>query len=166
MKTVRIFARVFFTYVFSISAVVYAQDNKNCEAAVDAAASMNMNQKECDYSDKGLNGFLQKAFKRGEEGATLETGANTGTNKEAANKNNIQKSEEKLEKNKSEKVGAKNFLLSLDVLQWSDTSGARIQLLSKAMEKCGQGFTVLEETYRILADGSLGLAMRFECVHD
>ena len=162
MKVVPIFA-----CAFLISTAVYAQDIKNCEAAaVDAAASMNMNQADCDYSNKGLNGVLHKAFKRGEEGATLETNTDANTNKDLANKNNIQQSSEKLEKNKSEKINAKSFLLNTEATKWVDTFTVRIQLLSNAMEKCGKGFTVLEETYRPLASGSLGLTMRFECTSD
>jgi|GEM_PF-736436 len=150
------------TCLFFLSTAVYAQDDKNCEAAVDAAASMNMNQPECDYSDKGLNGYLQKAFKKSEEGATLET----GNHKEAANSNNIPEAERKTEKNKPEKISTKNFLLNADLIQWADTSAARAQLLSKAMEKCGTGFTIAGETYRPLAGDRLKLTMRFECVND
>jgi hypothetical protein len=147
--------------VFFLSATVYAQSDKNCEAAVDAAASMNMNQPECDYSDKGLNGYLKKAFKKGEDGATLET----SNNKEATVRNNIQENEKQIGESKQEKRNTKNFSLNAETIQWVDTSAARIQLLSKAMEKCGTGFTVVEETYRVLAS-KLELSMRFECVNE
>jgi hypothetical protein len=152
--------KCFFTGVFFLSAAVYAQNDKNCEAAVDAAASMNMNQSECDYSNKGLNGFLQKAFKKGEEGATLETSNNT----EKANNNNIQEAEKKSDKSKLEKTSAKNFILNAETIQWADLTVLRTQLLSKAMEKCGTSFTVAGETYRLLTGGKLELAMRFECI--
>ena len=151
--------------VFFFSTATYAQNDKSCEAAVDAAASMNMNQPECDYSDKGLNGFLQKAFKNGEEGATLDTGDNKG----AVNKNNND-SEQTLQKNKQEKTkqensNEKNFLLNVQLVDWADASVVRTQLLSKAMEKCGAGFTITEETYRSLLGEKLELSMRFECVN-
>ena len=148
--------------VFFLSTVVCAQGDKNCEAAVDAAASMNMNQPECDYSDKGLNGYLKKAFKKNEDGATLET----GDNKEVVGKNNIQESENKLGKIKPEKVRAESFLLNTEATQWADISAVRMPLLAKAMEKCGTGFTISEETYRALAGGRLKLTMRFECIID
>ena len=37
--------------------------SSKCAAAVDAADSMNVNKPDCVYSNEGLNGFLQKAFK-------------------------------------------------------------------------------------------------------
>ena len=51
-----------------VTASVHSEEsNTECVPAVDAADSMNVNQKECDYSNEGLNGFLQKAFKKGEQ---------------------------------------------------------------------------------------------------
>lgn len=60
--------------------------NENCEAAVDAADTMNVNQRDCDYSNEGLNGFLQKAFKKGNEGAVLETQATKSGNEKKINR--------------------------------------------------------------------------------
>ena len=153
--------------LYFLSTTVYAQSDKNCEAAVDAAASMNMNQPECDYSDKGLNGYLKRAFKKGEEGATLATDDPKAT----ANENKIREDGNKLEsselkKSKPEKNSIKNFLLNAEAVQWADTSVVRTQLLAKAMEECGKGFMITEEAYRALAGGKLKLTMRFECVSD
>ncbi|HCS64336.1 MAG TPA: hypothetical protein DIW64_09800 [Cellvibrio sp.] len=138
-----------------VATPVFADDN--CEAAVDAADSMNVNQDDCDYSDKGLNGFLQKAFKKGSEGAVLETGT----------KNSVD--EEKLavsiatEETKKDIPTAESFSLSVEVDQWASVTLARAQLLPKAMERCDKGFSLEREHYRPLAMGRIALSIEFIC---
>lgn len=133
---------------------VYADDT--CENAVDTADAMNVNEQDCDYSDKGLNGFLQKAFKQGSEGAVLETEATDSVDKKksvsgtpAANK---------------ALSATKFFSLSIEVDQWSSVALARTQLLPKAMEQCVKGFSVGSENYRPLAMGRISLSIEFICV--
>ncbi len=129
-----------------------------CEAAVDAADSMNLNQKECDYTDEGLNGVLHKAFKKGSEGAVLETTA-----------------ENSLDEKMPATGGAKNlprksiqakkiFSLGVEVDQWSSVVLARAQMLPKAMEQCANGFSVVRENYRPLAMGRISLGIEFICL--
>ena len=140
---------------------VWADDKveDDCAPAVDAAESMNLNQKDCDYSNKGLNGFLHRAFKRGEEGATLETGDKTlaqpaaTTNLQAQNAQSVN----------AQKDTDKNFLLRVEVDQWANLPVARAQLLPKALEKCGRGFSIIGEHYRSLAMGRIELALTFQC---
>lgn len=135
-----------------LSASVLAEEkSKECVPAVDAADAMNVNQKECDYSNEGLNGFLQKAFKKGEDGAVLETSA-------AAEKKSSES--KKTEKNKpSERI----FSLKVEVDQWVNLPVARAQLLPAALEKCGNGFSVTGERYRSVAKGQIELSMQFSC---
>jgi hypothetical protein len=134
----------------------YADDA--CENAVDAADSMNVNQQECDYTDEGLNGVLHKAFKKGSEGAVLETAA-----------------ENSLDEKMPATGGAKNlprksiqakkmFSLSVEVDQWSSVMLARTQMLPKAMEQCANGFSVVRENYRPLAMGRISLGIEFICL--
>lgn len=141
---------------FSVEANEAAK--KNCEAAVDAADSMNVNQQDCDYSNEGLNGFLQKAFKKSEEGAVLET---TGTEKNtvtpAAQEMLVQGL--RTTNNKIEQ----NFMLRVEVDQWANLPVARAQLLPKALEKCGNGFAIIGEHYRSLTMGRIELALTFQC---
>ncbi|WP_331346625.1 hypothetical protein [Cellvibrio sp. UBA7661] len=134
--------------------------NDECEAAVDAADSMNVNQKDCDYSKEGLNGFLQKAFKKGSEGAVLETSGNSKSESpEAIEKNN------KVAPAKSNvrETAQQSFRLSVEVDQWANLPVARAQLLPKALEKCGKGFSITGEHYRSLAMGRIELQLQFEC---
>lgn len=131
---------------------------KECEAAVDSADSMNVNQPDCDYSNKGLNGFLQKAFKQGDEGAVLETGtAGAKMNGAAENPSVLQKSKV------ADSSNNKNFTLSVEVDQWSSVPVARARLLPKALEKCGEGFAITGEHYRSLAMGRIELSLEFKC---
>lgn len=144
--------------MLAFSAQANDDANKECEAAVDAADSMNVNQKECDYSKEGLNGFLQKAFKKGDEGAVLETGSATEKSVTA------EKNPAVLKANKETgKTVGKEFSLSVEVDQWANLPVARAQLLPKALEKCGNGFSVTGEHYRSLGMGKIELEMRFLC---
>lgn len=135
----------------------YAEDN--CDPAVDAADSMNVNQKTCDYTNEGLNGALHKAFKKGSEGAVLETStqkptpvAQSGASLSAKNTNKID-------------TDAAYFSLSVEVDQWASVALARTQLLPKAMERCVKGFSVQSEHYRPLAMGRIELSMYFGCLN-
>ena len=141
--------------LIAFSAQADDQMDADCVAAVDAADSMNMNQKECDYSDEGLNGFLQKAFKKGEDGAVLET----ATQKDAAGTATAQP----VQTLGAAKDTDRNFRLRVEVDQWANLSVARAQLLPKALEKCGAGFSIVGEHYRALAMGRIELALSFQC---
>ncbi len=134
----------------------YADDT--CENAVDAADSMNVNQQDCDYTEEGLNGVLHKAFKKGSEGAVLETDAeNPGDGKmpTTGGAKNLP----------SKPIQTKKvFSLSVEVDQWSSVVLARTQLLPKAMEQCANGFSVVREDYLPLAMGRISLGIEFICL--
>jgi len=129
-----------------------------CEAAVDAADSMNVNQQDCDYTDKGLNGFLQKAFKKGNEGAVLETAAENPADEKMPATGGAQNLPRKSIQTK------KVFSLGVEVDQWSNVALARTQLLPKAVEQCANGFSVERENYRPLAMGRISLSIEFICL--
>lgn len=141
------------TFGLVFSASVWAEREEECVAAVDAADSMNVNQKDCDYSDKGLNGFLQKAFKKGEEGAVLETSSAEKPAAEAIKPGLA----------KAQKSDSQYFTMTIEVDQWANLPVARAQLLPKALEQCGKGFSVTGEHYRSLAMGRIELRLQFEC---
>lgn len=135
---------------------VYADDN--CESAVDAADSMNVNQKDCDYTDEGLNGVLHKAFKQGSEGAVLETSVE--------NPANVTAPAAGIAGAQASKTPAtpKYLLLQVEVDQWPSVALARSQLLPKAMEQCAKGFSIVRENYRPLAMGRIALSIEFSCL--
>lgn len=145
-------------FLFGLCITIPVSANDDCKAAVDAADSMNVNQDDCDYTDKGLNGFLQKAFKKGSEGAVLETASgNAGDEQKMAVGT-------PLEQTKNSISAIKSFSLSVEVDQWSSAALARAQLLPKAMEQCGKGFSVEREHYRPLAMGRIALSIEFICL--
>lgn len=132
--------------------------SSKCAAAVDAADSMNVNQPDCDYSNEGLNGFLQKAFKKGEEGAVISTAPEQGatTGRESV--------EPSVQANPSPQKGTgKQFILHVIVDQWANLPVARAQLLPKALEQCGQGFAIVSEQYRSLGMGKIELGLGIQC---
>lgn len=138
--------------LLSLAAVANADDE--CAAAVDAADSMNMNQKDCDYTNEGLNGVLHKAFKKGSEGAVLETAEAKSAVAPVAAVAAVQ----------TNKVADTNLSLRVEVDQWSNVALARAQLLPKAMEKCPKGFLVQHENYRPLPMGRIDLVLEFICL--
>lgn len=131
--------------------------NEECANAVDAADSMNVNQKECDYSDQGLNGFLQKAFKKGEEGAVLNTADDE--NKNAANTVPLAHNQ-----NASRLAGNIILQLSAEVESWANVALVKQQMLPKLMERCSKGFTVVSESYLPLAMGRIELRIEYKCL--
>ncbi|HEX7764665.1 MAG TPA: hypothetical protein VF433_13775 [Cellvibrio sp.] len=140
------------------SGMTYAFAEEACDNAVDAADSMDLNQKECDYSDKGLNGFLQKAFKKGNEGAVLSTSNSDSVQPQAqiastaAVTNQVQ-------------GGLKSVpVLSVEVDQWANVALAKNQLLPKIMERCTKGFSLLNENYRSLPMGRIELSLHYSCL--
>lgn len=143
---------------FGLCVAIPVSANDNCEAAVDSADSMNVNQDDCDYTDKGLNGFLQKAFKKGSEGAVLETGEENFRDEQKTATGAT------VEQTKNSVSTIKSFSLSVEVDQWSNATMARAQLLPKAMEQCGKGFSVEREHYRPLAMGRIALSIEFICL--
>lgn len=127
---------------------------EECANAVDAADSMNVNQKDCDYSNKGLNGFLQKAFKKGEEGAVLNTSSEV----------NIEQAAIKVAAEENNTTSIDKTVLSVEVEQWANVVLAKTQLLQKVMERCSKGFNVEGETYRPLPMGRIQLSLEYQCL--
>ena len=146
--------------VFSILCAASAFADDTCESAVDAAASMDVNRKDCDYTNEGLNGVLQRVFKRGKEGAVLETTEESSSENPAGNTTEQQPTRKPAGKIAA---GARQFLLNVEVDQWANVPAARNQLLPKAMAMCEQGFTVVQETYQPLSMGRIGLVLSFKC---
>ena len=144
--------------MFGLMAACSVHAKDSCEPAVDAADSMNVNQQDCDYSDKGLNGFLQKAFKKAEEGAVLETGTAGKVSAVSATADVNTAALAKAQKSPSQ-----SFTLSIEVDQWANVPVARTQLLPKALTKCERGFAITGESYRSLAMGKIELRLEFEC---
>lgn len=148
------------TALLMLSATAFAEDE--CGNAVDAADSMNVNQKECDYSDKGLNGFLQKAFKKGSEGAVLNTSSGSDTTQAQAQLGATTTGLVAAQVHGAELKNA--MVLTVEVDQWANVSLAKNQLLPKVMERCNKGFNLLNESYRSLPMGRIELSLHYTCL--
>lgn len=128
-------------YLIGACGINIAIAEENCDAAVDAADAMNVNQKPCDYSDKGLNGVLHKAF----------------ANKSAKNTETIAEA--------SVYQGASpNFLLRAQADQWANVSLAKTQLLPQALAQCENGFRIVAEEYRPLKMGKIEVTLQGVCL--
>jgi len=121
----------------SVCTLAFAEED--CAAAVDAADTMNVNQKPCDYSDKGLNGVLHRAFKK------TDTQSTTSVVEEASS-------------------SAATFILKTETDQWAHTAAAKAQLLPQAFARCEHGFSVIAEDYRPLTMGKIEVSLRCVCL--
>ncbi len=130
---------VFFT--LGLCAVNMAFAEENCEAAVDAADAMNVNQKPCDYSDEGLNGVLHKAFA-----------------------NNSAKNSETIAEASVSSAGSPTFLLRAQADQWVNVGPAKMQLLPQALAQCENGFRIVAEEYRPLKMGKIEITLQGVCL--
>lgn len=121
--------------------VVIAEED--CVAAVDAADSMNVNQKPCDYSDKGLNGVLHRAFSK-QSKASAEITADTPVST----------------------IDQKSpiLLLRAQADQWINTQLAKTQLLPQALAQCEKGFKIVAEEYRPLSMGKIEITLQYSCL--
>jgi hypothetical protein len=151
--------------LLTMVAPVFANDE--CAPAVDAADAMNVNQKECDYSNEGLNGFLQRALKKDGEATKPDKNAVSETqSKEGAviaPDKHPQVATKPSVLTKAQDSIARQFMLDVEVDQWANVALARAQLLPKAMERCGKTFSVVRESYRSLPMGRIELRLRIEC---
>lgn len=153
--------KTFVTSLLLLMIAVPVLANENCETAVDAADSMNVNQKDCDYSNEGLNGVLQRALKKDGKNVVSDN-----QNKDAwpsATGKSPHKTTKSSGLTKTQHSGARQFSLDVEVDQWANIALARAQLLPKAMEQCGKSFSVVRESYRSLPMGRIELRLQIEC---
>lgn len=128
-----------------ISSVIVpiAVAEEDCVAAVDAADSMNVNQKPCDYRDKGLNGLLHRTF----------------ANQSKANAEVVEDTAVSVADLKSP-----TFLLSGQSDQWANVQLTKMQLLTRASALCDKGFRVIAEEYRPLKMGRIETSLQCICL--
>lgn len=129
-----------FIAIFCIVHIASAEED--CVAAVDAADAMNVNQKPCDYTDKGLNGVLHRAFakKSAESNETIaETSVSPGDT-------------------------SSMFLLRAQADQWANVPFAKTQLLPQALAQCENGFRIVAEEYRPLKMGKIEVTLQGVCL--
>ncbi|WP_339898163.1 hypothetical protein [uncultured Gilvimarinus sp.] len=119
---------------------------QDCEPAVDMMESNDAVNRiaECDYSDQGLNGWLQG---RGDD--TSPAQSQTGT-KAVAEAQPVA-------------AGAVFTLSRTSVASALDMLQARYALVGQAAQRCGAEAVLKEESYMPQPQGGTGLYMKFYC---
>ena len=144
------------------NASAFAGDlNKDCESAVDAADRVGSEiDKECDYSNVGLNGVLHRALSKKEEVSGADKPSNTKPSN--AKPSNTKPSNEKpvIEKNvihTAPRVASAEFGSALQLAE------SRYELIQKAAQECTAGFVITEERYTFLRAPVMKLEFHYVC---
>ncbi len=142
---------------FSLAAVA---NEDECEAAVDAASRVNPNEdKNCDYSNTGLNGVLHRAFakKQTEDGKAVdEKNSAEISNTVVAPNSSVSGEAAKLVS--SGKVGSAEFASAQELER------VRYELIKQAQKACSKGFVVQGERYLPIVSSSMRLELLYYCL--
>lgn len=134
--------------LLTLANIAYA-DEDECPAAVDVAEAQNQNlYKNCDYSQKGLNGVLHRAL-AGKKSDDNDNETDSESSKTPAEKN--QKVASKTEPLKEGEFGSAQQLQSVKFL-----------LLEKISLECPKGFVVESERYSPVPNNK---TMKLELAH-
>lgn len=134
---------------------IYAAEEE-CPAAVDAAESQNHNlYKNCDYSDKGLNGVLHRALagkkKEANEDEQLQD------TKAAEARPAAEKNQKIIDKNEVQKNGEFSSAQQLQQVKLSS--------LEKLAQECTKGFVVEGERYLpVINSKAMKLELIYHCL--
>ena len=129
-------------FVMLFSSAVFADDE--CEAAVDAANRVNPNEnKNCDYSNTGLNGVLHRAFakKSAEDKTSAES---VVADKVVTDKVATEKSETRDAVNEA---AVKSLVASAEFSSPQQLQNLRFGLIQQTARECAKGFVVEGERY-------------------
>lgn len=133
---------------------VYAAEDE-CPPAAEMAEAQNHNAyKNCDYSDKGLNGVLHRALaKKGESGEV--------TKEEKEAKNESTKAVEKAQKNSDKTVSLKDD----EFASPQQLQSVKFVLLERLASECTKGFVVEGERYLPVTNSkAMKLQLIYHCL--
>ena len=140
-----------FVFVMLFSTAVFADDE--CEAAVDAANRVNPNEnKNCDYSNTGLNGVLHRAFNKKSEVNEDDSSAKAVV---------AEKTVEAKESVVSE-AAVKSLVQSAEFSSAQQLQTLRFGLIQQTARECARGFVVEGERYLSVAKSK---AMKLELIY-
>lgn len=133
--------------LFSLLIANFAYAAEDCPPAVEAAESQNPEAyKDCDYSDKGLNGVLHRAFKKKTDGVEVVDHP------------------EKAEFVKEEKIRGESNLVKGTFSSAQQLQALRFSLIQKASTECSKGFLLESEKYLPQVDNTLKLELFYHCL--
>lgn len=140
MKKILLFSLLLTNLAFAV---------EDCPPAAEVAEAQNPNAyKDCDYSDKGLNGMLHRTFKKKAD-STEEAKAPEKSAEVAV---------------KEESVVAKNILAKGEFNSALQLQSLRFALIQKASTDCPKGFLLESEKYLPMADKSMKLELLYHCL--
>lgn len=120
--------------------VSVASTADECEAAVDAAESMNVNARtDCNYEKSGLNRVVHQLFKKEQQSSVAKSSASGAP----------------------ASTTASSMLVLMDSAE--QLAESRHALLSVISQECTQGFRITDELY-VPVDGKLRLKLQYECL--
>jgi hypothetical protein len=135
--------------LFSLLIANFTFAAEDCPPAAEVAEAQNPNAyKDCDYSEKGLNGVLHRALKK-------KTDAAEQTESSAKPVEAIVKEDQ---------VVAKNFLAKGEFNSAQQLQNLRFGLIQKAADNCPKGFLLESEKYLPQADKSMKLELLYHCL--
>ena len=144
--------KILTTFMLLLLAHTAYADEDECPAAVDVAESQNHNlYKNCDYSDKGLNGVLHRAL-AGKKNEVSEDEKPQET--KSTNAQPVEKNQKVAEKSETQKTGEFNSAQQLQLVKFS--------LLEKLALECTKGFVVEGERYLPIINSK---AMKLEFIY-
>lgn len=156
---------LFLVVMLCSSAFAFAADlDDNCESAVDAADKIGSPiNKECDYSNTGLNGVLHRAFAK-KETAVVDKNSNEATNTEANNKNaQTTISIAPIKSVTTDVVKPLLRVLNAEFGTVQQLAAVRYELIRKASEECTTGFVLEKESYIPAENKLLQLQLTYSC---
>lgn len=156
--------------LLSINPICAAELQDGCEPAVDAADRLNSNtNKNCDYSNTGLNGVLHRALsKKNEAGAetVIEKEPSKALSKEQGNKEPADK-EKTVGMNSSTISSSKKdlaYTLKGEFSSAQQLASVRYELVRKATQECVKGFAIDGEHYLPVSAELMKLELSFHCL--
>lgn len=114
---------------------------EECEPAVDAAESLNVNSSnDCDYKDTGLNGAVHRWFKREQISSSSASSSQSIAGNTRA-----------------------SIKMSPPVKDAESLAKARYKLLSAISQECMQGFRITDELF-LPVEENLTIRLLYECL--
>lgn len=156
---------LFLVVMLCSSALVFAAElDDSCESAVDAADKVGSPiNKECDYSNTGLNGVLHRAFAKKEKVGDDEN-SNDATNTEANNKNaQTTIGTAPINSVATDVVKPLLRVITAEFGGVQQLAAVRYELIRRASEDCITGFLLEKESYLPAENKLLKLQLTYSC---
>lgn len=149
----------------SAASVFAGELNEDCESAVDAADRLGSDvNKECDYSNTGLNGVLHRAVAKKEK-SVVDKSSNAETIAETSSKNVKTIVGSTPSDNATTSAVKPLFrMISAEFGTAQQLANARYELIRKVSQECTAGFALNKESYLSTENALLKLQITYSCL--